>query len=228
MSAVKNRKARPLIIAALAGGLVAGVVTGASVTDGFTAAAERGGTAKKGGTAKQKSGTSEKVAIAGMKAKNGERCEPVDRVTPILIREGWVGTPEKAAWRNGGSTQPQHQFTFTQTNAARGMLTGKLPSLPSIQGKARAQINKKNKEQESTSAMEGFELELSASISTAETVTYTVPARSIFVAKRGIWKQTWAIKRYQRWSNCQERWSHVGNYTGVGIMNYTSSKALYR
>lgn len=33
---------------------------------------------------------------------------------------------------------------------------------------------------------------------------------------------------YQRWSNCQERWTHVGNYTGVGSMNYTSSKKLYR
>lgn len=215
MSAVKNRKARPLIIAVLAGGLVAGVVTGTSITDVFTAAAEQGGAA-------------DQVALAGTNAKSGDVCAPVDRVTPILIREGWDSAPEKITWRNGASAQQQHQFTFTQTYSARGMLTGKLPSLPSVRGKARAQINKKNKQNNQESSMLGFELELSASISNAETITYTVPARSMFVAKRGIWKQTWAIKRYQRWSNCQERWTHVGNYTGVGSMNYTSSKKLYR
>ncbi|MER6010592.1 hypothetical protein [Streptomyces bluensis] len=213
MSAVKNRKARPLIIAVLAGGLVAGVVTGTSVTDVFTTASERGGTA-------------DQVALAGTQAKGGDTCQPADRVTPVLIREGWDSTPEKITWRNGASTQQQHQFTFTQTYSARGMLTGDLPSLPSVRGKAKAQINKKNKQK--SSAMKGFELELSASINTAEAITYTVPARSMFVAKRGIWKQTWAVKRYQRWSNCQERWTHVGNFTGVGSMNYTSSKTLYR
>lgn len=212
MSAVTNRKARPLIIAVLAGGLVAGAVIGTSGTDVFTTASDQGGTA-------------DQVALAGTKAQGGDTCQPVDRVTPILIREGWNSTPEKITWRNG-ATQQQHQFTFTQTFTARGMLTGNLPALLKLQSKARAQINKKNKQK--STVMQGFELELSASISTAEAITYTVPARSMFVAKRGIWKQTWAIKRYQRWSNCQERWTHVGNYTGVGSMNYTSSKKLYR
>lgn len=213
MSAVSNRKVRPLIIAVLAGGLVAGVVAGTSATDVFTSASDQGSTA-------------DQVALAGTKAKSGDSCQPVDRVTPLLIREGWDSAPEKITWRNGASTQQQHQFTFTQTYSARGMLTGDLPSLPSLQRKARAQINKKNKQK--SSSMKGFELELSASISTAEAITYTVPARSMFVAKRGIWKQTWAVKRYQRWSNCQERWTHVGDYTGVGSTNYTSSKVLYR
>ncbi|MEV7289749.1 hypothetical protein AB0O01_35235 [Streptomyces sp. NPDC093252] len=75
--------------------------------------------------------------------------------------------------------------------------------------------------------MTGFENELSASISTARSITYTVPAHSMFVAKRGIRKQTWTVNRYQRWSDCQERRTHVGTCTGVGVLNYTSSKKLY-
>ncbi|WP_310726725.1 hypothetical protein [Streptomyces sp. N2A] len=214
MSVVTNRKTRPLITAVLAGGLLAGVVAGTSVTDVFTADPGQGG-------------TSGQVALAGTKVQQGgDTCQPVDRVTPILIREGWDSRPEKITWRNGASTEQKHQFTFTNTYSARGMLTGDLPSLPSMQGKARAKINKKNKQQ--GTAMLGFELELSADISKGETIEYTVPARSMFIAKRGIWKQTWAIKRYQRWSNCQERWSHAGNMTGVGSMIYTSSKKLYR
>lgn len=36
-------------------------------------------------------------------------------------------------------------------------------------------------------------------------------ARSTYVAKRGIWKETHVIKRFQRWSDCQERTSHLSS-----------------
>ncbi|MGW7370237.1 hypothetical protein ACWGI8_44210 [Streptomyces sp. NPDC054841] len=218
MSVVKTCRARPLVIAALVAGLVAGAVTVTSTTDVFTTASAPA------------SAAADRVALAGAndRPKGRDRgCESVDRITPFLIREGWDSTPEKVMWRNGASTQQQHQYAWTKTFTARGMLTGSLEYTPAAQKKAKAAINKKNKQSNAT-RMLGFELELSASVGKTETLTYNIPARSAFIAKRGIWKQTWGVNRYQRWSNCQERWSHVGNFTGVGEMNYTSSKKLFR
>ncbi|WP_077801701.1 hypothetical protein [Streptomyces sp. JHA26] len=88
-------------------------------------------------TASSQSDAADQVALAGTNARSGDTCRPVDRVTPVLIREGWNSAPEKTTWRNGASTQQQHQFTFTQTYSARGMLTGR-PPIPRCRPRAPA------------------------------------------------------------------------------------------
>ncbi|MFE4295839.1 hypothetical protein [Streptomyces sp. NPDC056647] len=54
------------------GGLVAGAIVGTSSTDIAPAASDQRGTA-------------EQIGLAG----GEDTCQPVDRVTPTLIREGW-------------------------------------------------------------------------------------------------------------------------------------------
>ncbi|MEV7289750.1 hypothetical protein AB0O01_35240 [Streptomyces sp. NPDC093252] len=63
------------------------------------------------------------------KADGGERCEPVDRVTPSPLSEGWDSAPEKVTWRDGSSTRQQEQAPFTRTFSARGRVSGELHGL---------------------------------------------------------------------------------------------------
>ncbi|MGO4419149.1 hypothetical protein AB4Z54_10425 [Streptomyces sp. MCAF7] len=117
---------------------------------------------------------------------------------------------------NRADAAQKHTFTFTRADQVSGLITGELSLTAAKQKKALKGL----------SDHLGYELGLMASTSTSEAVEYNVPARSRFIAKRGIYQETHAVTRYQRWSNCKERITHLGNITGVRTRYYTSSQKI--
>lgn len=205
MRTTHTRKTRSAVVA-LAAALLAGGA-GYGVTQHLSAAP---------GAAHPASGDT--VALAGEEARPGKDgpCTPVDERKRFKIRSGWALTPETVNWENRADGAQKHTFTFTNAQSYTGSITGELSLTPAKQRKALKFLGNSL----------GYELALEASFSGTESIEYNVPARSFFVAKRGIWKETHTIKRFQRWSNCQERTTHLGNVTGVKKLYHTSSKKV--
>lgn len=206
MRITRVRRTRNLVVAALAGSLLAGGAAVAAGEDLFTTAKPVGG------------GSSDKVALAGQnvdRPRGDGPCTPMDERRYYKVRAGWVSA-ETLDWENRADAAQKHTFTFTQTAQASGLITGELNLSPAKQKKALKGLGNSL----------GYELGLEESITKSEAIEYNVPARSRFVAKRGIWQETHAVKRYQRWSNCQERITHLGNITGVRTLYYTSGKKI--
>lgn len=205
MRTARMGKTRAVVIGAIATSVLAGGLALGATTDLLTTAAPAG------------NGSTDKVALAGQNANVGdEPCIPIDERLYPQISSGWASA-ETVEWENRANASQKHTFTFTQTVQASGGISGELNLAPA---------KKKKKELKLLGKTLGFELALEASISNVESVEYTVPARSRFIAKRGIKKETRAIKRHQRWSNCKERWTHLGTVTGVRPMYYTSTKVI--
>ncbi|MEV8420137.1 hypothetical protein [Streptomyces niveus] len=206
MRIAQARKPRPLVIAAVMTGLIAG-----GVTAGLFA-----GDAPAGNDS-----ANQAVALAagkGSKDTNGgERCTPYDKKTYYKFRQGWVGKPETITWKNPASTPQQYQGTFTMALTGTGGITGDLSREPA---------KKQKKAMVSLGNALGFELSLSLSLTKTETRTYNVPANRLFIAKRGLWKESHAVNRHQQWSNCEKKITHIGNITGVREMYETAEKKL--
>lgn len=200
----RRTRTRNLVVAAFTGSLLAGGAAVAAGDDLFTTDASAKPT--------------DTVAFAGQNAgspRGDKACTPMDERRYYKVRGGWL-TAETLDWENRADAAQKHTFTFTQTATASGVVTGELNLTAA----------KKKKAMKALGNALGYELGLEASITKSEAIEYNVPARSKFIAKRGIWQETHAVKRYQRWSNCKERITHLGNITGVRTLYYTSGKKI--
>lgn len=210
MRSTHARKRRSLVIATVATGLIAGAIaagTGTGLFDDTASPAENDSTNQAVLAAAQDPGNT----------NGGERCTPKDKKTYYKYRQGWVGKPQTLTWTNKTSLPQQYQGTFSETFTATGGISGDL---------SLASAGKQKKALGALGNSIGYELGLSLNVTDSETRTYNVPAKRVFIAKRGIWKESYAVKRHQTWSNCETRIEHIGNITGVREMYETSEKKL--